>query len=89
MSSRRALPRALRPAALALAVTLAAGCVTTEPKPEEVQAQALEHAPIPAAWSSKADSAAPADTSCGRALGALADSPSLRRASTGVHHEAW
>ena len=59
MSSRRALPRALRPAALALAVTLAAGCVTTEPKPEEVQAQALEHAPIPSAWSSKADSAAP------------------------------
>jgi len=59
MSSRRALPRALRPAALALAVTLAAGCVTTEPKPEEVQAQALEHAPIPAAWSSKTDSAAP------------------------------
>ena len=30
MSSRRAMPRALRPAALALAVTLAAGCVTTE-----------------------------------------------------------
>src|SRR6476620_7665303 len=58
MSSRRAMPRALLPAALALAATLAAGCVTTEPKPEEVQAQGLEHAPLPSAWSSKADSAA-------------------------------
>ncbi|NUS61899.1 MAG: efflux transporter outer membrane subunit [Lysobacter sp.] len=45
---------------LGLAATLLAGCVTTEPTPEETRAEALQHVQVPQAWSRQA-SAAPVE----------------------------
>ena len=45
---------------LGLAATLLAGCVTTEPTPEDTRAEALQHVQVPQAWSRQA-SAAPVE----------------------------
>jgi multidrug efflux system outer membrane protein len=45
-----------------LAVTLLAGCATApEPRPEDTRAEALQHAQVPQAWSSRGASAAPVE----------------------------